>query len=266
MNQSQSRFTEPRVVCPRPAVVPVRSHVVVWLLAAGFAVAMLAGCSTVAHHDLEERTANEVVVVLAHHDVVARKRPASDGRWDVVVPSTQLQRSLSVLASRGLPRREADLDAMLSEGGGLVPSAEDERARRLRALESDLEATFLAMDGIVDARVHAVVPAAPDGDVRSGASVLLVYRVGASPPGDEAVRAIVGGAIDGVAMDAVAIVRSETVVRQPDGVRLVAVGPFAVAESSSGLLRVVLAGLSGVVVLLATTLILLLRRSPEASS
>lgn len=224
-----------------------------------FVWGLLAGCSGVAHHDLEERTANEVVVVLAHHDVVARKRPTSDNRWDVVVPSTQLQRALAVLASRGLPRREADLDALLVEGGGLVPSAEDERARRLRALESDVEATFLAMDGIVDARVHAVV-ADERRDQRGGASVLLVYRTGASPPNDEAVRAIVSGAIDGVAADDVAIVRSETVVQQPDGLELVAVGPFAVASGSAGPLRGVLIGLAALVMGLAGALLASLRR------
>jgi len=229
-------------------------------------VCVVTACSTVAHHDLEERTANEVVVVLAHHDVVASKRPANDGRWDVVVPASQLQRALSVLASRGLPRREADLDAMLSDGGGLVPSAEDERARRLRALESDVEATFLAMDGIVDARVHAVVASSDDSDARSGASVLLVYRTGASPPGDDAVRAIVSGAIDGVDAEGVAIVRSETEVRQPDGVRLVSVGPFAVDEASASGLRATVAGLATLIIALAVALILVLRRQREPAS
>jgi uncharacterized membrane protein len=96
--------------------------------------------------------------------------------------------------------------------------------------------------------------------------VLLVYRTGASPPDDSAVRAIVSGAIEGVAASEVAIVRSETIVEQPGGVELVAVGPFAVARGSAGRLKLVLVLLAGLVIVLSGALLMLIGRREEATS
>ncbi|MEZ4437007.1 MAG: hypothetical protein R3F65_31820 [bacterium] len=212
----------------------------------------LAACAEPVHHDLSERAANEVVVVLARHDIIASKQPASDGRWTVTVPGTQVQRALETLAAAGLPRRDSDVAALLSDSGSLVPSLEDERARRLIALQADIEGTFLAMDGVVDARVHAVLPTTEDAAPR--AAVLLVTRADAAPPDDLAVRAIVTGAIDGLSPDAVAIVRSVTEVPPPRERVLAPLGPFAVEDSSRRGLLAILGGLVATIALLLAAL------------
>ena len=236
------------------------------------ALALLFGaCTEAVHHDLDERSANEVLFTLSLHGVSASKEAESEGRWTVVVPRTQVQRALSVMAAEGLPRRESDAMSLLADSGGLVPSPEEEQARHIALLTSELEATFLAMDGIVDAHVHAALPQTRrrpgDPEVAARASVLLVYSEASTPPTDDAIRAIMQGRIPQLEATDIAIVRSETTVHEVPDLAIVAVGPFAVTEESAGLLRAAIAGAGGIFALLASLLVFItLRKARQPSA
>lgn len=213
----------------------------------------LAGCRASVHSGLSERSANEIVVVLRGEGVLASKAAAAGG-WAVEVPKSQADRALELIVAAGLPRRETQYAALLAESGGLVPSAENERARRAALIEAGLEETLLALDGVYEAFVHAVVPAPPAGfgatrDAPEAPRVaIVVVEQGAGAPPDEAIAAIAVGAVEGLSPERVAIVRSRVALPSPSSLELVPLGPFVVAaESAAGLRRtlVVMAGLVG---------------------
>ncbi len=227
----------------------------------------LSGCSEALQRDLEERAANEVVVVLSAEGVAARKVQGTGDGWSVTVPRSQVGRGLAVLTDYGLPRRESDYAALLGESGGLVPSEADERARRAALVEASLAGTLLALDGVFDARVHAVLPT-PTRALGSTAavasprmSIVLVTRSESGGPPDDAVRAIAMGAVEGLSSGDISIIRS--VVRLPElsEVEVVQFGPYAVTSGSLAGLRAVIGGLAGALMVLSAVLIgLVVRR------
>ncbi|MCB9506784.1 MAG: hypothetical protein H6698_02600 [Myxococcales bacterium] len=224
-----------------------------------FLVALVlgAGCTEVVAHDLDERAANEVVVSLTVGGLAASKAVGEGETWSVVVPRTQAQRGLAVLAASGLPRPSVG-PASVDEGGALVPSADEERARRLRRAESAVRETLLAFDATYDAHVH-ISQTSPrrQGDTpETQVAVVLLERTDAGSVPDDAIRAIVGGAIEGVDPAAVAIVRGPVALPAAGApAALVAVGPLAVAAESAGLLRGLL-GLASALLAITSTLAL----------
>jgi type III secretion protein J len=216
-------------------------------------VVILGGCREELHHNLAERSANEIIVALAQSDIPARK--ADDGEsWTVTVPSVEYQRALTVLAARNLPREETDIFALLEGSGGLVPSVEEEHLRKVSILTTELEQTFLSMDSVVDAHVHAVLPRTSGlrgvrGEAEPpSASVVIVYRAGLLPPGDESIRSILRGAIPSLASEQISTVLVETEMPEATSATFVALGPFTVSASSARGLRWTLAGLLATVV------------------
>lgn len=117
-------------------------------------------------HDLEEKEANEIVVLLDSADppIGAAKLvdPGAGGnkgvRFMISVPGAEANRSWKILTQNNLPRRK---DMGLTEvfaAGGLVPTSSEEKAKWLNAIQGDLARTLKSIDGILDARVHIVIP------------------------------------------------------------------------------------------------------------
>lgn len=117
-------------------------------------------------HDLEEKEANEIVVLLDSADppIGALKAPdiaaaSNKGvRYMITVPGGEANRAWKILTQNNLPRRK---DMGLTEvfaAGGLVPTASEEKAKWLNAVQGDLARTLKSIDGVLDARVHIVIP------------------------------------------------------------------------------------------------------------
>jgi type III secretion protein J len=181
--------------------------------------ALAAGCGgEPLLHDLAEREANEVLVALDEAGVAAEKarQEGSDGGWTVAVPAGEAGRAHRVLAARALPRpRPSGLGEVFGQGGA-IPTPVEEHARWLHALAGELARSVEALDGVVEARVHLGLPA--DDPLRPGAraapraAVLVRCRpaaCGAVRSLEPGLRALVAGAADGLAPDAVAVVVAE---------------------------------------------------------
>ncbi len=216
-------------------------------------------CRAELHQNLDEKQANEIIVVLGSEDIRADKKSAGEGAWTVLVPKAQYQRALSVLAAYNLPRSRESVESLAEPGP--FASAGEERTRQTRVITSGLENTFMAMDGIVDAHVHAYVPEPARSRFRAeesadpGASVVLVHRMGVEPPSETAVRAVLQGAIEGLRADAISTVFVATRVPEPKPAESVVVGPFVVARESAATLRVTLLAMAGLCAVLASALI-----------
>lgn len=226
---------------------------------------LLVGCSHTLEDALTARDANEAVVVLQAHGIHADRQPSGDA-WRVEVPGAQARQALAILVHHGLPRREQPLPDHAS--GGLVPSAEEERGRRLRTATASLERTFLAIDGVLDARVHAVLPETSrrrtEQPTYGRAAVMLAHRGDIALPADDIIRAMVVGSIEGLDPEAVTVVRNQRTLPSPPDTALVPVGPLLVAEDSATPLTALLTTLLALILLLAFMLLRTVARTAPA--
>ncbi len=127
------------------------------ILAAGL---LLAGCDkeTTLHSGLEERQANLVIAALLDAGIDCHKSPGEEGTWNVTVDESKFAAAVNLLEKAGLPRRDHKGIGEVFKKTGMISSPSEERIRFMDALAQDLAKTISGIDGVVDARVHVVLP------------------------------------------------------------------------------------------------------------
>lgn len=130
------------------------------IITVAFATAILAGCQKEAtlNSSLEERQANLVMAALLDDGIGCRKVEGEEGTWNVVIDEKDFARAANLLERRGLPRRDFNGVSEAFKKTGMVSSPSEERIRFMDALAQDLSRTITSIDGVVDARVHVVLP------------------------------------------------------------------------------------------------------------
>ena len=177
----------------------------------------LMGCRADVRHGLDERQANEVQSALQGRGIDAEKVAESGKKpvWTVRVRREQAVDAVRVLADLGLPRQRPPGFSEVFGKGSLVPTPTEERALFLQALSGELAQTLEAVEGVISARVHLVLPppARPGGPTgESKASALVRVQPGA---GDRLVQmrgelcALIAGSVEGLRPDAVTLVVQE---------------------------------------------------------
>jgi type III secretion protein J len=139
----------------------------------------LAGCKDVLFSRLTEPQANEVIAALAEARIAASKSRVDDTTWQVEVDDAVIGQSLVLLRQRGLPTQPATSLGEVFKKEGMISSPQEERARYEYALQESLAATLRRIDGVVDARVHVVIPHNDPLSTRivpATASVLVKHR------------------------------------------------------------------------------------------
>ena len=124
------------------------------------AMLLLAGCDkeTTLHSGLEERQANLVMAALLDSGIGCRKAPGEEGTWNVLVSEGRFAEAVNLLERRGLPRRPRLGIGEVFKKTGMISSPSEERIRFMDALAQDISRTISMIDGVVDARVHVVLP------------------------------------------------------------------------------------------------------------
>jgi len=124
------------------------------------AALLLAGCDkeTTLHSGLEERQANLVMAALLDSGIGCRKEPGDEGTWKVMVSEAKFAEAVNLLERRGLPRRPRQGIGEVFKKTGMISSPSEERIRFMDALAQDISRTISMIDGVVDARVHVVLP------------------------------------------------------------------------------------------------------------
>lgn len=119
-----------------------------------------AGCNKEAtlHSGLEERQANLVVAELLSADISCHKVAGEENTWIVMIGENDFAKATKILESKGLPRRSFNGVAETFKKSGMVSSPSEERIRFMDALAQDLSRTITTIDGVIDARVHVVLP------------------------------------------------------------------------------------------------------------
>lgn len=138
---------------PRP------NRPVLSLLLASFVLLPL-GCSKVnLYSDLPERQANEMMAVLLEKGVDCAKEPGDEEQtWKLLVHVDDFTRSVNALDDLGYPNDKRQSMGEMFKKTGLVSSPTEDRIRYVYALSEELAETISRIDGVIDARVHVVLP------------------------------------------------------------------------------------------------------------
>ena len=120
----------------------------------------MAGCGkeTTLHSGLEERQANLVLAALLDAGISCTKVAGEEGTWNVMVDESRFAEAVNLLESQGLPRRSFQGVGEVFKKTGMISSPSEERIRFMDALAQDLSRTISGIDGVIDARVHIVLP------------------------------------------------------------------------------------------------------------
>ena len=124
------------------------------------AALLLAGCDkeTTLHAGLAERQANLVMAALLDAGISCHKTPGDEGTWDVMVVESRFADAVNLLNKAGLPRNDHMGIGEVFKKTGMISSPSEERIRFMDALAQDLAKTISGIEGVVDARVHIVLP------------------------------------------------------------------------------------------------------------
>lgn len=143
---------------------------------------LLAGCGKIAlFSDLAEQEANEMMAILVPRDIDCTKTPAKEGKWNLKVGPKDFPRAVDLLKAHGYPRDKFVRIGDVFQKSGLVSSPTEERIRYMYALSQEIAETLMRIDGVMNARVHIVIP---DNDplaakvTPSSAAVFIRYRPG----------------------------------------------------------------------------------------
>ena len=121
-----------------------------------FSFLMLSGCKETILHDLTEGEGNRLLTRLHQEGITAEKHLQSDGSWALSVARKDAISALSSLSNARVFRR---MDTTRSElASGMLPTRETQRFQYERALASDIESTLMALNGVLESRVHLNLP------------------------------------------------------------------------------------------------------------
>ena len=204
-------------------------------------LSFMVSCSQELHHGLTEEQANEMVVALENNGIHAEK-VIVEGEvlsFTLTVPKRDSSRAWEILQSNNLPKAPKKGFGEVFAKTSLIPTAVEEKAMYQQAVMGELEKTLMSITGVVEARVHVVLPESDvlkeelQGPTTTKAAVLLKYkpeRSGAIPFKDEDVKNLVANSVEGLKPADVAVVASEiSQDRKPD---MVYAGPIKVSKDS----------------------------------
>lgn len=135
---------------------------------------LMAGCETnmVIINDVDEREANEIVVVLASRYIPATKMASAAAgpgggtttqMFNISVPSDKSTEAMAILGQIGLPRKKGTHLLELFAKSGFTSSATEEAIRFQAGLGEEIAGMIRKIDGIIDANVQLAFPPTETG-------------------------------------------------------------------------------------------------------
>jgi type III secretion protein J len=142
---------------------------------------LLSACQEDLYTGLNQRSANEMMAVLAENNIKATRAAGdSAGTFRIRVAGDDMAQAVRVLRSAGYPKDSYRSIAEMFPGDGIIVTPYEQRARMSYAISQELSRTISDLDGVVSARVHVMLP---EGDTRntgrnlsSSASVVVQHR------------------------------------------------------------------------------------------
>jgi type III secretion system YscJ/HrcJ family lipoprotein len=189
----------------------------------------LAGCASESVlHALNEKEANQVIELLADNDISAQKLMNTSGRevvYDISVPSSQRIEAIKALNEHEMPRRRDRGYKEIFAESGLIPTSSEEKAKRLAALEGEIERQLKLIDGVLDVEVQIVAPeesalrTTREQEAPTTASVTMKYLPradGKRPITEPEVQAVVAAGIEKLMPENVVVLMRPVEIPPPD--------------------------------------------------
>ena len=228
----------------------------------GVAVALclcVAACDSDLYSNLSEVEANQMLAVLMSNGIKATKVQKGKDGFTVSVEDREMLRSIGLLNDRGFPRNTRESIGKVFQKSGIMSSPFEERVRYIYALGEEVAQTLSQVDGVVTARVHIVLPDAPQlGQAvkPSSAAVFIKHQPGIDldffvPQ----IRRLVSSSIEGLDYTAVTVVLAEaaqtrTVSTTPVTPTVQVLPGLSVRDTDTGRFWQIIYGLVAAVVLL----------------
>ena len=134
------------------------------------------GCQKTLYKDLQEKEANEMMVLLMESGISSSKDYNDrSGRVSLKVDEGDVTRSVSILSENGYPKDSHTNLGEVFAKTSLISSPTEEHARYTYALSEDLSQTLSELDGVIHAKVHLVLPQMK-GKVRTQASAAVFIK------------------------------------------------------------------------------------------
>ncbi len=232
---------------------------------------LMIACSQNLHHELTEEQANEILVALDKNGIHGDKVVEEGGEtlaFSITVPRRDAAKAWQILKENDLPRPAARGFSEVFGKTSLIPTAVEEKALYLQAITGELAKTIEAISGVVDARVHVVLPESDvlkqelQGPTMPKAAVLMKYRLdrnGNAPFNPEDIRNLVANSIEGLKPADVTVVSTAILPdKQPD---MVFVGPLKLSKDSREPFLYLLAGFFLLFIIVGVMLVMSTRNS-----
>lgn len=192
-----------------------------FFLLLGVCIFLLGACTSyeVVMEDLNQRDANELLVLLREQNIDAKKEGLASRKnisYQIKVKRSQEQDALRLLVQNRMPRvdRAGLKDLYPPNSSGLIPSKSDELARLVMATQGEIEALLKVIPGILDARVVFSYDQPTDfnkSTTKKTASVAIIYRplkANREPPLSEIdIKHLISASISGLVADDVMVVQ-----------------------------------------------------------
>ncbi|MEJ1160533.1 type III secretion system inner membrane ring lipoprotein SctJ [Prosthecomicrobium sp. N25] len=174
---------------------------------------LLAGCQQDLYSNLVETEANQMLAILMSNGIPSEKVARGKEGFAITVEGRDMLRAIAVLKDAGYPRSSRDSIGKVFQKSGIMSSPFEERVRYIYALGEDVAQTLSNIDGVVTARVHIVLPDAPQlgQPVKpSSAAVFIKHQPGVDldffvPQ----IRRLVSSSIEGLEYSAVTVVLAD---------------------------------------------------------
>lgn len=249
------------------------------LVVALVAFSVLTGCAVDLQHNLTEQDANDIYVLLTEYGISAKKLKEETGNeptFMIQVAKQDAAQAAKLLSQYSLPRPRAfDLGNVIS-GGGMVPTAIEERAKLLHGLSGAVSNALNKVDGVLEARAIVMIPerndlSSPDKKPITSASVLVKYRpsLEGRPPLDEmAVKRFVATAVEDLRPENVTVILAAATLPTPNAgdESFVEMLGMRVSKTSAGTFRVALIGAALVMIAMAFVTVWTMMRSSGSSA
>lgn len=179
------------------------------LLAVALLALALGACQTELYDGLSQRDANAMIAALSRAGIDASREEVDPGTFRVMVAEADLAAAVEALERVGLPRESFQSLGEIFPGDGLIVSPYEQRVRTMFALNQEIAQTVTMIDGVVNARVHVVLP---DLDLRGqplnrpSASIVVQHRpdIAVEDLGAR-IRLVVANAVQGLTYRDVAV-------------------------------------------------------------
>jgi type III secretion protein J len=168
----------------------------------GLVCLLLAACQEDLQRGLNQKDANDIVVILAANGIEAKRAPDGATNFKITVDGNNISRATVVLKDTGYPRETFKSMAEIFNGEGLIITPFEQKARMVFALGQELTRTITMIEGVTQARVHVVLPEIDPRDrslTKATASVVVYHRNGIDVLDiTQKARAIVSNAVQGL--------------------------------------------------------------------